>query len=91
MRTIKKQISVLLAVLMVLSSIMAVSFSVSAAETTGGTITVNSNLCDSKTYNYTATDKQIQVTYYLQCNNKILNMQGGVYYDSSVLKVVVLL
>ena len=87
MRTIKKQISVLLAVLMVLSSIMAVSFSVSAAETTGGTITVNSNLCDSKTYNYTATDKQIQVTYYLQCNNKILNMQGGVYYDSSVLKV----
>ena len=87
MRTIKKQISVLLAVLMVLSSIMAVSFSVSAAETTGGTITVKSNLCDSKTYNYTATDKQIQVTYYLQCNNKILNMQGGVYYDSSVLKV----
>ena len=87
MRTIKKQISVLLAVLMVLSSIMAVSFSVSAAETTGGTITVNSNLCDSKTYNYTATDKQMQVTYYLQCNNKILNMQGGVYYDSSVLKV----
>lgn len=42
MRTIKKQISVLLAVLMVLSSIMAVSFSVSAAETTGGTITVKS-------------------------------------------------
>lgn len=87
MRTIKKQISVLLAVLMVLSSIMAVSFSVSAAETTGGTITVKSNLCDSSVYNYTANDKQIQVTYYLQCDNKILNMQGGVYYDSSVLKV----
>lgn len=87
MRTIKKQISVLLAVLMVISSIMTVSFSVSAAETTGGTITVKSNLCDSSVYNYTATDKQIQVTYYLQCDNKILNMQGGIYYDSSVLKV----
>lgn len=87
MRTIKKQISVLLAVLMVLSSVMAVSFSVSAAETTGGAITVKSNLCDSSVYNYTASDKQIEVTYYLQCDSKILNMQGGVYYDSSVLKV----
>lgn len=87
MRTIKKQISVLLAVLMVISSIMTVSFSVSAAETTGGTITVKSNLCDSSVYNYTANDKQIQVTYYLQCDNMILNMQGGIYYDSSVLKV----
>ncbi len=87
MRTIKKQISVLLAVLMIISSVMTVSFSVSAAETTGGTITVKSNLCDSSVYNYTANDKQIQVTYYLQCDNKILNMQGGVYYDSSVLKV----
>ena len=87
MRTIKKQISVLLAVLMVLSSIMTVSFSVSAAETTGGTVTVKSNLCDSEVYNYTASDKQIQVKYYLQCDKKILNMQGGIYYDSSVLKV----
>ena len=87
MRTIKKQISVLLAVLMVLSSIMTVSFSVSAAETTGGTVTVKSNLCDSAVYNYTASDKQIQVKYYLQCDKKILNMQGGIYYDSSVLKV----
>lgn len=87
MRTIKKQISVLLAVLMIISSVMTASFSVSAAETTGGTITVKSNLCDSSVYNYTANDKQIQVTYYLQCDNKILNMQGGVYYDSSVLKV----
>lgn len=87
MRTIKKQISVLLAVLMIISSVMTVSFSVSAAETTGGTITVKSNLCDSSVYNYTANDKQIQVTYYLQCDNMILNMQGGIYYDSSVLKV----
>lgn len=87
MRTFKKQISVLIAVLLLISSIMTVSFSVSAAETTGGAITVKSNLCDSSVYNYTATDKQIQVTYYLQCDNKILNMQGGLYYDSSVLKV----
>ena len=87
MKTIKKQISVLLAVMMILCSFTAISFSASAAETTGGTITVNSNLCDSQTYNYTATNTQIEVTYYLQCDNMILNMQGGIYYDSSVLKL----
>ena len=87
MKTIKKQISVLLAVMMILCSFTAISFSASAAETTSGTITVNSNLCDSKTYSYTANDKQIEVTYYLQCDNMILNMQGGIYYDSSVLSI----
>ena len=87
MKTIKKQISVLLAVMMILCSFTAISFSAGAAETTGGKITVNSNLCDSQTYSYTANDKQIEVTYYLQCDNMILNMQGGIYYDSSVLKV----
>ena len=87
MKTIKKQISALLAVMMILCSFTAISFSASAAETTGGTITVNSNLCDSKTYSYTANDKQIEVTYYLQCDEMLLNMQGGIYYDSSVLKI----
>lgn len=87
MKTIKKQISVLLAVMMILCSFTAISFSASAAETTGGTITVNSNLCDAQTYSYTAGDKQVEVTYYLQCDNMIMNMQGGIYYDSSVLKV----
>ena len=87
MKTIKKQISVLLAVMMILCSFTAISFSAGAAETTGGKITVNSNLCDSQTYSYTANDKQIEVTYYLQCDNMILNMQGGIHYDSSVLKV----
>ncbi|MGN0489999.1 hypothetical protein, partial [Ruminococcus sp.] len=87
MKTIKKQISVLLAVMMILCSFTAISFSASAAETTGGTITVNSNLCDAQTYNYTANDKQIEVTYFLQCDNMILNTQGGIYYDSSVLSV----
>lgn len=87
MKTIKKQISVLLAVMMILCSITAISFSVSAAETTGGKVTVKSNLCDSKTYNYTANDKQIEVKYFLQSDNMILNMQGGIYYDSSVLKL----
>ncbi len=87
MKTIKKQISVLLAVMMILCSITAISFSVSAAETTGGKVTVKSNLCDSKTYNYTANDKQIEVKYFLQSDNMILNMQGGLYYDSSVLKL----
>mgnify|MGYP006331493273 FL=1 len=87
MKTSKKQISVLLAVMMILCSITAISFSVSAAETTGGKVTVKSNLCDSKTYNYTANDKQIEVKYFLQSDNMILNMQGGLHYDSSVLKL----
>ena len=87
MKTIKKQISVLLAVMMILCSITAVSFSVSAAETTGGKITVKSNLCSSTSYDYTANDKQIEVKYFLQSDNMILNMQGGIYYDSSVLKL----
>ena len=87
MKTIRKQISVLLAVMMILCSFTAISFSASAAGTTGGTITVNSNLCDAQTYSYTADDNQLKVTYYLQCDNMILNMQGGIYYDSSVLKV----
>lgn len=87
MKTIKKQISVLLAVMMILCSFTAISFSASAAETTGGEITVKSNLCDSKVYSYSANDKQIEVTYYLQCDEMLLNMQGGIYYDSSVLKI----
>ena len=87
MKTIKKQISVLLAVMIILCSFTVASFSASAAETTGGKITVKSNLCDSKTYSYTADDTQLEVTYYLQCDNKVVNMQGGIYFDSSVLKI----
>lgn len=87
MKALKRQISVLLAVMMILCSLTAISFTASAAETQGGQITVTSNLCDPQVYSYTKSDKQIQVTYYLQCDNMILDMQAGLYYDSNVLKL----
>ena len=87
MKTFKKQISVLLAVMMILCSFTALSFSASAAATKKGTITIASNLCNSVSYNYTDSDKQLKVTYYLQSANKIIDLQAGLTYDNKVLKV----
>lgn len=87
MKIIKRQISVLLAVMLILSSLTAISFSASAAETGGGKITVKSNICEPQVYDYTANDKQVEVTYYLASEYLLLNMQFGVYYDDSVLKL----
>ena len=87
MKTFKKQISVLLAVMMILCSFTALSFSASAAEIKKGTITVKSNLCDPVSYDYGEKNSQLQVTYYLQSANKIIDLQAGLTYDSNVLKV----
>ena len=83
MSTIKKTVSVLLAVMMIFSMLAVAS--VSAAETTGGTITVSSNLCDDVKYTYDEDDTQVEVTYFLQSDKMILNAQGTVSYDSTVL------
>ena len=85
MNTIKKTVSVLLAVMMIFSMLAVAS--VSAAETTGGTITVSSNLCDDVKYTYDEDDTQIEVTYFLQSDKMILNAQGSVSYDSTVLEL----
>ncbi len=83
MNTIKKTVSVLLAVMMIFSMLTIVS--VSAAETSK--ITVESNLCDAVQYNYDANASQVTVTYNFQSDNMILNAQGTLNYDSSVLKL----
>lgn len=86
MSTIKKTVSVLLAVMMIFS--MLTIASVSAAETTtGGTVTVSSNLCDDIKYTYDEDDTQVEVTYFLQSDKMILNAQGSVSYDSTVLEL----
>ena len=83
MNTIKKTVSVLLAVMMIFSMLTIVS--VSAAET--NTITVTSNLCDAVEYTYDEDDAQIKVTYKFQSDKMLLNAQGVLTYDSKVLKL----
>ena len=87
MKTFKKQISVLLATMMVLCSFALTSFSASAAETTESTISVTSNLCDTQTVTYDENSEQVEVTYYLQSDNMIIDTQAVLNYDSSVLQL----
>lgn len=86
MKTLKKTFSVVLAVMMILCTFTAMSFTVSAAETTNK-ITVDSNLCEPVVYDYNSNTKQITVTYYLKAEHKLLNAQAKLFYDSDVLKL----
>ena len=83
MNTIKKTVSVLLAVMMIFSMLTIVS--VSAAETS--TITVESNLCDAVQYSYDEDASQVTVTYNFQSDLMLLNAQGTLNYDSTVLQL----
>ena len=83
MNTIKKTVSVLLAVMMIFSMLTIVS--VSAAETSK--ITVTSNLCDAVEYTYNENSSQVKVTYKFQSDLMILNAPGVLTYDSKVLKL----
>jgi hypothetical protein len=85
MKNIKKPISVVLALMMILCAFSSLSFAASAAET--NTISVNSNLGSSKSYSYSQNSTQFAVTYYLQSSYKIVDVQAKVNYDSSVLKL----
>ena len=87
MKALRKQIAVLLAVILVMCSFTTLGFSVSAAETSGGTITVTSNLGEPTVCEYNSNSEQVQVTYYLQSDEMILDTQGYVTYDQSVLKL----
>ncbi len=87
MKTLKKTFSVVLAVMMILCTFTAMSFTVSAAETTGK-ITVDSNLCKPVVYDYNSNTKQVTVTYYFKADNKLLNAQARLLYDENVLKLV---
>ncbi len=85
MKTIKKTISVVLAVMMIMSAFAAFSFSADAAE--ANTITVKSNLADPVSYNYDAQSKQVTVTYCLQSDNMIVAAQAYCAYDGDVLSL----
>lgn len=88
MKKIQKKLSVVLAVMMVLCMFTALPFSASAAEKTStNKISVTSNVTDPVSYEYNANTKQVVVTYNLQAKNMILNTQGKLSYDSSVLKL----
>lgn len=88
MKKIQKKLSVVLAVMMVLCMFTALPFSASAAETDStNKINVTSNVTDPVSYEYNANTKQVVVTYNLQAKNMILNTQGTLSYDSSVLKL----
>lgn len=88
MKKIQKKLSVVLAVMMVLCMFTALPFSASAAEKTStNKISVTSNVTDPVSYEYNANTKQVVVTYNLQAKNMILNTQGTLSYDSSVLKL----
>lgn len=88
MKKIQKKLSVVLAVMMVLCMFTALPFSASAAEKTStNKISVTSNVTDPVSYEYNANTKQVVVTYNLQAKNMILNTQGRLSYDSSVLKL----
>ncbi len=89
MKSIKKSISAVLAVMMVLCAFTAASFSAGAAETGKSTskITVSSNLSEPVAYDYDENSEQITVTYYLQADNMIIDAQANCLYDPSVLKL----
>ncbi len=88
MKAIKKTVSVVLAVMMILCAVTAMSFGASAAETNNtGKITVSSNLSSPIAYNYDENSEQVTVTYYLQADNMIIDVQAYCTYDTSVLKL----
>ena len=86
MRAIKRTVSVLLSLMLVLGMVtMGISVA-SAAETK--TITYTSNIGSAGTVTYTpGTSKQVTVTYTLKTSTTVINTQGVVTFDPAVLKV----
>lgn len=85
MRKFKKALSVVLAVMMIVCTVSALSITASAAET--NKISLTSNVADTVSYDYSADSTQVTVTYKLQSDIMIENIQAVVSYDSSVLKL----
>lgn len=80
----RKPISVALSLLMA-AGILAVPFSAEAATT--NTITVTSNVADNVTATYDSNSTQLTVTFKLKADMPIVNTQGYLTYDSSVLSL----
>lgn len=85
MKKFTKALSVVLAVMMIMCTVTALSFSASAAE--ANKVSLTSNVGDTVSYDYSADSTQVTVTYKLQSNILIENIQAVASYDSSVLKL----
>ena len=86
MKNFRKTISVFLAVAMILCMFSTLSFSASAAETKN-TISVTSNVAETKTFTYDSGCREFTVTYLLQSDKLILDTEAVFTYDSSVLQL----
>jgi len=85
MRAMKRTVSVLLSLMLVLGMVtMGISVA-GAAET--NTISVTSNIAATKTQTYTADSGQVTVSYSLQAGKRIVDGQGVITYDTAVLKL----
>ena len=85
MKKFTKALSVVLAVMMIMCTISALSFSASAAE--ANKVSLTSNVGRTVSYDYSADSTKVTVTYKLQSSMLIENIQAVVSYDSSVLSL----
>lgn len=87
MRAMKKTVSVLLSLVMVLSVFTVLGITTASAAATN-TVTVTSNLGSGGTIEYTpGVSEQLTVTYKFQTANKLVNAEGVLTYDKNVLKL----
>lgn len=85
MRAMKRTVSILLSLMLVLGMVtMGISVA-SAAET--NTISVTSNIAATATQTFSADGGQVTVSYSLQAGKRIVDGQGVITYDTAVLKV----
>lgn len=85
MRAMKRTVSVLLSLMLVLGMVtMGISVA-GAAET--NTISATSNIAATATQTYTAGSGQVTVSYSLQAGKRIVDGQGVITYDTNVLKL----
>lgn len=86
MRAMKKTVSVLLSLMLVLGVMTIGMSAVGAAET--NTITVKSDLADDVTVDYVpGTSEQVTVTFSLQATVPVINFDGVITFDKDVLKI----
>ena len=86
MRALKRTVSVLLSLMLVLGMVAMGAGTASAAET--NTITVSSNIASTVTQTYTpGVSEQVTVTYAMKVNQPVVEGQGVVTFDKNVLKV----
>ena len=85
MKAIKRTVSVLLSLMLVLGM---VTMGISVASAAENTITYTSNIGAQGTKTYVpGTDKQVTVTYNLKTSTRIINAQAVVTFDPAVLKL----